>query len=282
MNFQLKEFKIKAFSVRETAAKKKMGNLQLEECETKEIINCVIWEECLNGIEKVVLRTGNIVSIADGIYNEQYKNINIKRLKLIKEAKTGLDEAKREEIFKNILEEVNSFENEDFKKAIMQIIFENENLFKVSPAAKNNHHNYIGGLMQHIWECIEVAKLNFKFFKQPVDKELVVAACITHDIGKIFEYIIDENSGIVEIDEDFQKKWISHIHYGFSWANHNGFHDLARIIAAHHGRTDWGALIDLNERDIEPVLYLMHHIDDISAKFGAISVEDLDQANITA
>lgn len=51
----------------------------------------------------------------------------------------------------------------------------------------------------------------------------------------------------------------------------NGFKELARIIAAHHGRVDWGAIIDLNQKNLEPELYLMHHIDDISAKFGAVS-----------
>ena len=46
------------------------------------------------------------------------------------------------------------------------------------------------------------------------------------------------------------------------------------MIAAHHGRADWGALIDLNEKDAEPYMYIIHHIDDLSAKFGATSVND--------
>ena len=47
------------------------------------------------------------------------------------------------------------------------------------------------------------------------------------------------------------------------------------MIAAHHGRKDWGAIIDLDEKNLEPELYLLHHVDDISAKFGAIKAEDL-------
>ena len=31
----------------------------------------------------------------------------------------------------------------------------------------------------------------------------------------------------------------------------NGFKDIARMIAAHHGRTDWGAIIDLNDKDVD-------------------------------
>ena len=79
----------------------------------------------------------------------------------------------------------------------------------------------------------------------------------------------------VTFDENFIKTWVSHTLYGFSWANERGFTQLARIIAAHHGRKDWGAIIDLDEKNIEPVLYLMHHIDDISAKFGITKIENI-------
>ena len=54
-----------------------------------------------------------------------------------------------------------------------------------------------------------------------------------------------------------------------------GFKNIAKMIAADHGRSDWGAMIDLSERDLEPFYYIVHHIDDLSAKFGKISVKDL-------
>ena len=54
-----------------------------------------------------------------------------------------------------------------------------------------------------------------------------------------------------------------------------GFIDVAKMIATHHGRLEWGAIVDLNERDLEPLDYLVHHIDDLSAKFGRISIGDL-------
>ena len=73
-------------------------------------------------------------------------------------------------------------------------------------------------------------------------------------------------------DEEFRKEWISHSQYGFSICMNSGFKRVARMIAAHHARTDWGAIIDLNEKDLEPILYLVHHIDDLSAKFGKTSV----------
>ena len=55
-----------------------------------------------------------------------------------------------------------------------------------------------------------------------------------------------------------------------------GFKEIAKMIAAHHGRTDWGAIVDLNQKDLEPAAYLMHHIDDLSAKYGKVNVSLLN------
>ena len=51
-----------------------------------------------------------------------------------------------------------------------------------------------------------------------------------------------------------------------------GFKKVAKMIAAHHARADWGAIVDLNEKDLEPIYYLIHHLDDLSAKFGKTNV----------
>ena len=96
-----------------------------------------------------------------------------------------------------------------------------------------------------------------------------------HDIGKIYEYDINLESGVIEYNEQFRKDWISHSQYGYTLCMSSGFYNIAKMIAAHHGRADWGAMIDLNERDLEPFYYIIHHIDDLSAKFGLTSVNDL-------
>jgi hypothetical protein len=56
-----------------------------------------------------------------------------------------------------------------------------------------------------------------------------------------------------------------------------GFNQIARMIAAHHGRSDWGAIIDLNGKDLENELYIIHLIDNLSAKFGKISVSQISE-----
>ena len=36
----------------------------------------------------------------------------------------------------------------------------------------------------------------------------------------------------------------------------NNQHQIAKMIAAHHGRADWGAMIDLGEKDLENYYYI--------------------------
>ena len=112
-------------------------------------------------------------------------------------------------------------------------------------------------------------------FFQRINHDDVYAACLLHDIGKVFEYTVDLESGLIDYDENFRKEWITHSQYGFSLCMNTGFKKIARMIAAHHARAEWGAIIDLNEKDLEPILYLVHHIDDLSAKFGKTNVNML-------
>ena len=160
----------------------------------------------------------------------------------------------------------------DRMKEVLNIYKENKDLILVTPAAKLMHHNYIGGLLVHTLECLEYAEKCMEMFFQKVNKDEVFAACLLHDIGKIFEYTINTDSGLIDYDENFRKEWITHSQYGFTICMTAGFKRVAKMIAAHHGRSDWGAIVDLDTKDLEGIYYLVHHIDDLSAKFGMINV----------
>ncbi len=270
-----KEYEIVIFAVGETKAGAKMGKLQLRD-KAGNVLNCVLWEEALNRIDEKVFRTGNIVKIVTGTYNAQYNNCHISSLALIKEAKLGLDETERDRAFERIAEYAQSISNERLQKFVTELLFEFEEKFKLAPAAKLMHHNYIGGLLVHTLECLDYAKNICTNFHRKINLDNVYAACILHDFGKIFEYTFDPETGLIDYDNDFKKQWISHSQWGYSNCMTAGFVDVAKMIATHHGRLEWGAIVDLNERDLEPIDYLVHHIDDLSAKFGRISINDLD------
>ena len=129
----------------------------------------------------------------------------------------------------------------------------------------------------HSVECAEFAELNMDKFAYQANRDEIYAACLLHDFGKIFEYTVNTETGLIDYTPNFREEWISHSQYGFTICMSAGFKKVAKMIAAHHGRADWGAIIDLDQKDLEPELYLIHFIDNLSAKFGKISTRLLEE-----
>ena len=269
-------YEITIFSIGDTKAGTKMGKMQVKNLNTGEIMNCILWEETLNRLDSKMFRPGNIIKITGANFNEKFNNCLVSSMELIKEAKMGLDEKQIDENFCKLVEYMDKIENKDLKEFVSGLIFENEEDFKTKPAAKAMHHNYKGGLLEHTVECLDILNSVLDTVYQKINRDNAIAATILHDFGKIYEYEFDNESGAIEYSENFRKDWISHSQYGFSICMNKGFKEVAKMIAAHHGRADWGALIDLDQKDLEPIYYLIHHIDDLSAKFGKIGVNDLD------
>ena len=265
-------YEVITFSIGDTKAGTKMGKLQLKDLENDEVLNCILWEEALNRMDSKLFRCGNILRIVSGTFNEKFNNCLVNSLELIKEAKMGLESNERESIYGELLTYINKITDEKLRNFVLKNYEENREKLLVAPGAKMMHHNYIGGLMVHTLECLQYAEVNMNTFFQRVNRDEVFAACLLHDIGKIFEYTIDLESGLIDYDEDFRKEWITHSQYGFTICMSAGFKRVAKMIAAHHARSDWGAIVDLDSKDLEPIYYLIHHIDDLSAKFGKINV----------
>lgn len=273
-------YEVMQFSVGDTKAGTKMGKLQLKNTEDNSVMNCILWEETLNRMDVKLFRSGNLVRLISASFNEKFNNCLISALELVKEAKTGLNESERDKAFKELTQYFEKISDEKIRTFLQKYFTEHEEKIKIAPAAKVMHHNYIGGLLVHILECLKFAEKNLELFEIELNKDNIMTACILHDIGKIFEYTVDLETGLIDYDEHFRKDWISHSQYGFSICMNEGFKEPARMIAAHHGRADWGALIDLNEKDLEPDLYFIHLVDNLSAKFGKISVALLDKKEV--
>lgn len=265
-------YEVVIFSIGDTKSGTKMGKLQLRDPKDESLLNCILWEETLNRMDAKIFRCGNQVRIVAGSFNEKFNNCLVSALELVKESKLGIDKAEQDKLYGDILGYINKISDEKLKTFLLDYFKEYEEKFKTAPAAKLMHHNYLGGLLVHTCECLEFAKTNLSLFSAKLDADKVYAACILHDIGKIFEYTIDTETGLIDYDENFRKDWLTHSQYGFSLCMNNGFKDVAKMIAAHHARTEWGAILDLGEKDLEPLVYLMHHIDDLSAKYGRINV----------
>ncbi len=269
-------YEVVIFSIGDTKAGTKMGKLQLKNTKDNSVLNCILWEETLNRFDNKIFRTGNLVRIVSGSFNEKYNNCLISALELIKESKLGLDAQEIEEYYAKLQSYIDKIQNKDLHDFVATQ-FEQYPEFKVMPAAKLMHHNYIGGLLVHTVECVEFAELNMTKFAYKTNPDEIIAACLLHDFGKIFEYTIDLETGLIDYAPNFREEWISHSQYGFSTCMSAGFKRVAKMIAAHHGRAEWGAIIDLDQKDLEPELYLLHFIDNLSAKFGKINTRLLEK-----
>lgn len=264
-------YEVVVFSIGDTKAGSKMGKLQLKNTNDGSIINCILWEEALYRMDNKLFRTGNHLKIVSATFSEKYNNCLISELELVKEAKLGLDSEEIEKYYDKLLSYIDKIKNEKLRGFVSGLFEQYSDKFKIMPAAKLMHHNYAGGLLVHTVECAEFAELNMAKFAYKTNPDTIYAACLLHDFGKIFEYTIDTETGLIDYAPGFKEEWISHSQYGFSICMNAGFKKVAKMIAAHHGRSDWGAIIDLDQKDLEPELYMIHFIDNLSAKFGKIN-----------
>ena len=274
------DYEVVIFSTGDTKAGTKMGKLQLKNLSDDSLLNCILWEETLNRFDSKIFRTGNIVRIVSATFNEKFNNCLVSTLSLVKEAKMGLDEQEREKVYSRLVSYFDKIQDEKLNRFLNEFFAEHKEKIKIMPAAKLMHHNYIGGLMVHTLECLKYAEQNMEISDYQFNKDNILAACILHDIGKIFEYTIDTETGLIDYDEKFRQEWISHSQYGFTICMAQGFKEVAKMIAAHHGRSDWGAIIDLDQKDLEPELYFIHLVDNMSAKFGRTNVKLLEEKGV--
>lgn len=268
-------YEVLSYTIGDTKAGTKMGKLQLRNTEDDTTLNCVLWEETINRLDVKLFRVGNLLRIVSATFNERFNNCLISSVELIKEAKMGLDEAEQEEHFNKIISYLEKIKRDDLRSFVIGFFKEHAEEIKIAPAAKTMHHNFMGGLLVHTLECIEIADNIINTVFQKINYDNAISACALHDIGKIYEYTIDTENGMIDYDNEFKKEWITHSQYAFSLCMTKGFKEVAKMIAAHHARTDWGAIIDLNEKDLESYVYFVHHVDDLSAKFGKISASML-------
>lgn len=143
---------------------------------------------------------------------------------------------------------INKTENTYLKKLLTDIFVDDKDfvkIFKFSSAAKTVHHAFVGGLVEH---TLNVTR-NCEFFSNQypmLNRDLLVAAAICHDIGKTREI-----SAFPENDYSDEGNLIGHIVIGYEMiseriAQIDGFpvnlaNELKHCILSHHGELEFGS-----------------------------------------
>jgi len=141
---------------------------------------------------------------------------------------------------------------------------------KTSPAAKKMHHAYLGGLIEHTLSVALLADTVAGHYKR-IDRDLLLAGAILHDIGKIDEF---DYRG--RIDYSDVGRLLSHIVTGVRMLDDKlaGLADfpdntallLRHLIVSHHGSREFGS--PEPPKTLEAVL--LHYLDEIDAKINGI------------
>ena len=144
--------------------------------------------------------------------------------------------------------------------------------FRLSPAAKFNHHAVIGGLQEHTLSVARVCDAMAAHYGDQIDRDLLVTGALLHDIGKVRE--ISSHAGFPYTDEG---KLLGHILIGLRIVQDAAVHVpqltpqrrmlLEHMIAAHQGRYEW-------QSPREPAVLealVLHYVDDLDAKFNQAS-----------
>lgn len=138
-----------------------------------------------------------------------------------------------------------------------------------APAAKEIHHAYSGGLVEHILSCVRLAHRLADHYPM-ADRDLLVAGAFLHDLGKIQE-LAWENGNITYTDEG---RLVGHLVITAQWIAERarviqGFpkdleNHLIHLVLAHHGRLEYGS--PKVPHTIEA--FLVHALDEIDSRMN--------------
>ena len=160
-------------------------------------------------------------------------------------------------------------------KALLKLMFDDPDVkerFMLAPAAKMMHHSYLGGLLEHVLSMCGLADKVAAHYKGVIDRDLLTAGAILHDIGKIYELEYRKSFGYTD-----EGRLIGHITMGIELVDAKikeiaGFPpelamNVKHLMLSHHGHLEFGS--PKRPKTIEAVV--LYYLDDLDAKVNAIS-----------
>lgn len=168
---------------------------------------------------------------------------------------------------------ISSLANQHLKR-LLSLIFSDEVFFQsllTAPAAKRNHHATIGGLLEHSLGIAAAAEQIAPVYPK-IDRDLLVAGALLHDIGKVEEY-----SCGTDIDFTNEGRLLGHIVLGAQLLERyiSRLPDfpqdlrlkLLHMIISHHGQYEWQS--PKRPKFLEAAV--LHHLDMIDAEVDMFS-----------
>ncbi len=167
------------------------------------------------------------------------------------------------------------------RRLVLELLDEHQTDIKQIAAAAKNHHAFTGGFLEHVLSVTRTAIFfadkyadYYPDMQPPLNKSLVVAGAILHDIGKLRELTYQPQGSTYSAEG----RLIGHILLGrdmirdkartISDFDPETLLRLEHVIVAHQNLPEWGSPIGPHT----PEAMLVFHADDLDAKFHELAV----------
>ena len=143
--------------------------------------------------------------------------------------------------------------------------------FKKAPAAKNIHHAYLGGLLEHTVSVCELLLKVVDHYSE-LNRDLLITAGVFHDIGKVDEFTYD-----LAIEYSEAGRLLGHVVLGVKILEEKiskirEFPEelavlLKHMVVSHHGYLEFGSVKRPKTREA----FVLYFIDDLDAKIDSLN-----------
>jgi 3'-5' exoribonuclease len=177
------------------------------------------------------------------------------------------------QMWQRVVELCGSIQNRHLA-ALVQAYLDDEKLmtdFRRAPAAMSFHHAFLGGLLEHTLNAMEVADAVCKFYPK-LNRDLVVAGIFLHDIAKTWELSYETAFGYTDGGQ-----LVGHVVKSAIWVEDKAkkageilgeplpqplIDVIQHIILSHHGEPQFGAA----RVPSTPEAIAVHYIENLDAK----------------
>ena len=231
-------------------------------------------------LETAQVEPGNIVKLKAVVDEYQgHKQLKVEKIRAVTAEDevdmtqltptTSKDRVLLWEQFQKLIESV----AQPYLLALLRKVFAEENFVKAfcdTPGGKKWHHAYLGGLLEHTLNVATFCERMKKLYPQ-VDRDLLVAAALLHDIGKVESYTRGPSFEYTD-----SGRLLGHIVIGaqlvaekikqFPEFPHELAMRLQHLILSHQGTLEQASPVV----PMIPEGFLLYYADEIDAKMNAI------------
>lgn len=176
-------------------------------------------------------------------------------------------------MYEYILDVAKSMEDEDLRRVTVRVLDDNREKLMYYPAAMRNHHAEFAGLLWHMKRMV-MAGLKLCDVYTDLDKDMLAAGVIVHDIEKIHEIHSDLNG--VSPGYSFEGQMLGHIVMGIKYLEKLGDElgisrekliMLEHMILSHHYEPEFGS----PKKPLFPEAEMLHYLDIMDARMFDMS-----------